>query len=427
MCEYVVPVCSYYMYLMQKKGSKNNVENSKKMWGLLSLSSVPLVMTLGNSMLIPVLPKIGSELDVSSFMVSLLITAYSVVAIIFIPVAGYLSDHIGRKQVIIPSLILAGIGGLVAGLAAWKLDHSYWIIFIGRLLQGIGAAGAAPIVMPFVGDLFKKKQEVSEGLGIIETSNTFGKVLSPIFGALLASIIWYLPFFAFPVFCAISIIMVSYLIETPPQKEKPKKFKQFLKSVKQIFKREGRWLYTVFITGGILMYILFGILFYLSTFLEESHHIHGVRKGVMLAFPLLALCLTSYVAGKGIGQDQLKMKWLTVGGLSLLTLAVFVISFNKELYMMLTALFAAGIGIGATLPSLDAFVTEGIPAEQRGSISSFYNSTRFIGVAAGPPLFAIFMKGHHFLTFTGNAFVILLTILLVLWGIRPQKKGRQTW
>ncbi|WP_304364621.1 MFS transporter [Bacillus sp. Marseille-P3800] len=403
------------------------MENSKKMWGLLSLSSVPLVMTLGNSMLIPVLPTIGSELQVSSFMVSLLITAYSVVAIIFIPIAGYLSDHIGRKQVIIPSLILAGIGGLVAGLAAWKIDQAYWVIFIGRLLQGIGAAGAAPIVMPFVGDLFKEKQEISEGLGLIETSNTFGKVLSPIFGALLASIVWFMPFFAFPIFCAISIIMICFFIQTPPKTKKPKKFMQFIKQVNQIFKREGRWLYTVFVTGGILMYILFGILFYLSTFLEDSHQIHGVRKGVILAFPLLALCLTSYAAGKGIGQDQLKMKWITVAGLSLLTLAVFVISFNKELYMMLTALFAAGIGIGAALPSLDAFVTEGIPAEQRGSISSFYNSTRFIGVAAGPPLFAIFMKGSHFFTFTGNAILVLLTIILVLWGIRPQKKGVRTW
>ncbi len=114
---------------------------TKKTWGLLSLASVPLVMTLGNSMLIPVLPTIGKQLQISSFMVSLLITVYSVVAIVFIPIAGYISDHVGRKPVIIPSLIVAGIGGLMAGLAAWKMDNAYWVILIGRLLQGIGAAG----------------------------------------------------------------------------------------------------------------------------------------------------------------------------------------------------------------------------------------------------------------------------------------------
>nr|WP_204465850.1 MFS transporter [Shouchella xiaoxiensis] len=384
-------------------------------------------MTLGNSMLIPVLPTIGKELEISSFMVSLLITAYSVVAIVFIPIAGYLSDHIGRKQVIVPSLIIAGVGGFIAGVASWKMADPYWVILIGRLLQGIGAAGAAPIVMPFVGDLFKDKQQVSEGLGLIETSNTFGKVLSPIFGALLASFIWFMPFFAFPVFCTLAILLVIFLVETPEKMKKPKNFRQFLKSIKKIFKREGRWLYTVFIAGGVCMYILFGVLFYLSTFLEESHHIHGIRKGVILAFPLLALCLSSFGAGKLIGQDQSKMRWVTIAGLSLLAISVFIVSFNKELYMMLTALFAAGIGIGATLPSLDAFVTEGIPAEQRGSISSFYNSTRFIGVAVGPPLFALFMKGSHLYTFVGNALLILVTIVLVFWGIRPQKKAVRTW
>ncbi|WP_059103734.1 MFS transporter [Shouchella shacheensis] len=399
----------------------------KNTWGLISLASVPLVMTLGNSMLIPVLPTIGKELELSSFMVSLLITVYSVVAIFCIPIAGYLSDHIGRKQVIIPSLIVAGIGGLIAGLAAWKMEEPYWVLIIGRLMQGIGAAGAAPIVMPFVGDLFKNKQQVSEGLGLIETANTFGKVLSPIFGAALAAMLWYMPFFAFPIFCLISIVLLLFLVQTPPLKTKPEPLPQFLSSIKKLFKREGRWLYAVFFIGGVCMYILFGVLFYLSTYLEETYNIHGVQKGVILAFPLMALCLASFATGRIIGQDQLKMKWMTVAGLSLLTVSIFVVSFNKDLYIMLTALFASGIGIGAALPCLDAFVTEGIPSEQRGSVSSYYNSMRFVGVAGGPPLFAIFMKGSHFWTFAGHALLVVLTIGIVFWGIRPQQAFKQTW
>lgn len=81
-------------------------------WALISIASIPLVMTLGNSMLIPVLPMIEKELSITSLQASLLITVYSVVAIFCIPIAGFLSDHVGRKRVIIPSLILAGIGGL---------------------------------------------------------------------------------------------------------------------------------------------------------------------------------------------------------------------------------------------------------------------------------------------------------------------------
>ena len=168
-----------------KKGAKSDSKNkpSNQKWAVLSISSIPLVMTLGNSMLIPVLTIMERQLGITSFQASMIITVYSVVAIFFIPIAGFLSDHIGRKKVIIPSLILTAIGGFIAGWAGWKMDNPYWVILMGRVLQGIGSAGAFPIVLPLVGDLFKSDEEVSSSLGLIETSNTLGKVLSPILGA----------------------------------------------------------------------------------------------------------------------------------------------------------------------------------------------------------------------------------------------------
>src|SRR4051812_37893835 len=180
-------------------GQKKQGEIAKQKWAIVSMSSIPLVMTLGNSMLIPVLPSMEKELSITAFQTSMIITVYSIVAIILIPIAGYISDHIGRKKVIIPSLIIAAIGGGISAWAAWKLDNAYWVILIGRSLQGVGAAGAFPIVLPLVADMFKSEDEVSSTLGIIETANTFGKVLSPVLGAFLAGFIWYIPFFSIPI------------------------------------------------------------------------------------------------------------------------------------------------------------------------------------------------------------------------------------
>lgn len=98
-----------------------------------------------------------------------------------------------------------------------------WAFF----LQGVGASGAFPVVIPTVGDLFKDEEEVSTGLGLIETSNTFGKVLSPIIGAALAIAIWYLPFIFIPIFSAISIILVLFMVKTPKKKNK-NQIKHFL-------------------------------------------------------------------------------------------------------------------------------------------------------------------------------------------------------
>ncbi|PMU45958.1 MFS transporter, partial [Pseudomonas sp. GP01-A3] len=75
-----------------------------------------------------------------------------------------------------------------------------------------------------------------------------------------------------------------------------------------ILRQKGRWLYTIFILGAIIMFILFGMLFYLSSLLENRYQIHGVMKGLVLAIPLAALSITSYVTGKKIGDQKTVMK-----------------------------------------------------------------------------------------------------------------------
>jgi MFS transporter, ACDE family, multidrug resistance protein len=405
----------------EKDTKRDNANNQK--WAIISIASIPLVMTLGNSMLIPVLPVMEKQMGISAFQSSLIITVYSIVAIFLIPIAGYLSDHIGRKKVIIPSLIITGIGGLISGWAAWKMNDGYWIVLIGRALQGVGAAGAFPIVLPLVGDMFKNDDEVSGVLGEIETANTLGKVLSPVLGSFLAGFIWFIPFFSIPAFCAISIIMMFFMVKSPKKKEKPLPFKDFLKKVKLIFTENGRWLYAIFFIGAIVMFVLFGVLFYLSDILENKYGIKDLKKGLLLALPLGALCLSSFITGKKIKKNMVLMKWITFSSLILLGIAIGLLSFSKELWFIITMFLIAGIGIGASLPPLDALITESIEKEERGTITSIYSSMRFIGVAAGPPVMALLMKN------SSNIIFILLTALSVaaalatFIAIKPDKKG----
>ncbi|HDX9588031.1 TPA: MFS transporter [Bacillus pseudomycoides] len=394
--------------------------NRKEKWSLWALSSVPLVMTLGNSMLIPVLPLIEKNLKITDLQVSLIITIYSIVAIILIPVAGYLSDKWGRKKVIIPSLFIAAIGGAVTGWVSWKLDNPYTWILIGRVIQGIGSAGAMPVVIPCVGDMFQDEEQVSSGLGLVETSNTLGKVLSPILGSLLASFVWFLPFWFIPILCIISIVLIIFLVKPPkPTKEAPP-LKVFLQNVKSILMEKGRWLLPIFLLGGIIMFILFGILFYLSSILEKRYHLEGVWKGLVLAMPLASLSLTSYITGKKIGDKKSVMKWCICAGFFILGITLIIPIFFKNIYIIIISLVISGIGVGVALPSLDALVTEGVEKEQRGSITSLYSSMRFVGVAAGPPLFAMLMKGPDNYIFYLSIFFALLGAILAFTFIKPE-------
>ncbi|MDU0201829.1 MFS transporter [Paenibacillus sp. MAH-36] len=381
-------------------------------------------MTLGNSMLIPVLPSIRSKLGITSLQVSLLITIYSAVAILLIPVAGYLSDRFGRKIIIIPSLIINGIGGLICGLGAWWIENPYFVIMLGRFLQGIGAAGAFPIVLPLVGDIFKKESDVSSSLGVVETANTFGKVLSPILGSALALMVWFAPFLAIPVLCVISAVLVAFLVKSPAKKKDEKvTFTQFRTHLKQIFIHNGKWLSAIFAIGCICMLAIFGTLFYLSDTLEDEYHVKGIVKGCILAIPSAALCIASFITGKRIGRNKMLMKWITFGGITLAAVTFIISGTLHGISWLIGLISVGGIGIGVTLPCMDAMITEGIDKSERGTITSIYSSMRFIGVAIGPPLAAILVKiSPHFMFYTITGFCVLAAVL-ALFTIKPDPDG----
>ena len=272
---------------------------------IMAIGSIPLIMTLGNSMLIPIFPEMKSALKLSQMQVSLTITVFSIAAAIFIPILGYLSDRFSRKIIIVPSLIVFGLGGLLAGFSAAIFSNAYVWILIGRTLQGIGAAGTAPIAMALTGDLFKGSER-SRVLGLVEASNGLGKVLSPILGSLLGLIVWYSVFFAFPAICLISIILCWIFIKEKSFRQAPPPFRKYLLGLLSVFKLEGRWLFVTYLAGGTCLFTLFGILFYLSDILEEKHDIDGVIKGLILAIPLLFMVTTSYITGSKIGKDKEK-------------------------------------------------------------------------------------------------------------------------
>lgn len=377
-------------------------------------------MTLGNSMFIPMLPILEKELSISKLESSYMITFYSVVAILFIPLAGYLSDWFGRKRVILPALLITAVGGLLSGIAAWKMDNPYMLILIGRILQGIGASGAMPVVLPLVGDIFHRDDEASSTLGIIETANTAGKVLSPILGAALAMIVWYVPFFAIPVFSISSGILIYFFIEKKAEPGKKLVFRQYWQDIRAVFKEHGKWLYAVYTIGAIVMFMLFGFLFYLSSILEDTYDFTGVKKGLLLAIPLFALSAASFLAGKWVQGELKKMKWVTFIGIVIAGCAVSVSTLFEHYIYVIVIFFIAGVGIGIVLPCLDARITENVEKDIRGAVMAFYSSMRFIGVALGPPIIALLMKKSIIWI------AILLTALALVAGVLAFKSRKMS-
>ena len=388
---------------------------------IIAIGSVPLIMTLGNSMLIPILPAMKASLDLSQMQVSLTITVYSIASAIFIPILGYLSDRFTRKIIMIPSLILFSLGGLLSGFGAALFSHAYVWILIGRILQGIGAAGTASIAMALTGDLFKGGEQ-SRVLGIFEASNGLGKVLSPIFGAIFGLLIWYAVFFAFPVMTVIALLLVIFFIKEKGYREAPPPFRKYARALLNVFHVEGRWLFVTYLAGGVCLFTLYGILFFLSDILEKQYEIEGVLKGIVLAIPLLFMVTTSYVTGSKIGKNFIRMKKLMILGFTLMTVNYAILAMIENLFLFIFLLALSSIGVGLALPCINSLITGSVGKENRGFVTSLYSSVRFIGVAAGPPIFARLMdwsRAGLFLSLTG---LTLLVTLLIIFLIKVSEK-----
>lgn len=380
-----------------------------------TIGSIPLIMTLGNSMLIPVLPAMKSSLNITQLQVSLTITVYSIAAAIFIPILGYLSDRLTRKTILLPSLVLSSIGALIAGFSASYFDSYIWLL-VGRVIQGIGAAGTAPVAMAIAGDLFKGGEQ-SRVLGIVEASNGLGKVLSPIFGSLLGLIAWYAVLYAFPIICLIAILLTWIFIKEKGYQTTAPSFSHYMYGILSVFKYEGRWLAICYLAGGICLFTLFGILFFLSDMLEEIHHIKGITKGLILAIPLLVLVTTSYLTGSHIGKNFVRMKLIIITGFILMTLSYGLLTLFSKLIPFLIVLAISSVGAGLILPCINSLITSSVGKERRGFVTSLYGSIRFVGVAAGPPIFARLVEWSQdgmFFIIAGLSFVVGLLVFLLI-------------
>jgi len=112
------------------------------------------VVALGYGVALPVLPSFLERLlgdsgrsSVSSH-VGVMTGIYAFSMFLFAPLGGRLSDRVGRRPV-----ILTGLGGFVAMLAAFGLSPNLWFAYASRVLGGLFAASILPVAAAYIADM----------------------------------------------------------------------------------------------------------------------------------------------------------------------------------------------------------------------------------------------------------------------------------
>src|SRR5690606_20715968 len=135
--------------------------------------------------------------------------------------------------------------------------------------------------------------------------------------------------------------------------------------------------------------------------------------------------IVSYITGRQIGKNKVRMKRLILFGLNLLTFSYLALIFFEQVIVFLSILCIGSIGTGLVLPCLNSFITGSVEEGKRGCVTAFYGSVRFVGVALGPPIFSRLMEWSRTGMFVVAASIAFLAgiCVLIFFRVKAMHKG----
>ncbi|AEJ44796.1 MFS transporter [Alicyclobacillus acidocaldarius] len=349
--------------------------------GILAASLIPLILTLGNSMMVPVVPVMQSAFGITPTAGSLLITAYSVIAVALMPVAGFLADRMSRRRLAMAALAVAAVGGGIAAVGA-SAAHSYAWVLGGRVVQGVGAAFAMPLALPLAGDLAEEGGR-GRAAGFTEVGNTLGKLMSPVLGALLATWAFFAPFWAVFALCGSLSAAIAWMI---PERRARVPRVPHAAAWRVAFRTHAPLLTATYLSGAVSMLCLFGGLVSLSESLADGAHVPEWQNGLLLSIPQAMLCLASLLTGLVSDRWKAPSRAAIALGLAWTAASFGAASARQDMAWQIASVSLGAYGIGTTITAIDACLATALAHEVRGSLSALYTSARFLGPTLGPPL-----------------------------------------
>jgi MFS family permease len=181
---------------------------SRHAWFTLTiLSSTLLTVFFSETMLLPAIPEIIQDFNITYGTAAWIFSAYLIVAAVMTPVAGRLSDLYGKKKVLLTLLTI-----YIAGLVAGGFANSISFLLATRIIQGIGLA-AVPAAFSLLRDTFPPAR-LAIAIGVFGSAYSGGSVVGLLAGAsIIQSFGWHATFLAIVPFSALVTLMIARFVK----------------------------------------------------------------------------------------------------------------------------------------------------------------------------------------------------------------------
>ncbi|HUV08424.1 MAG TPA: MFS transporter [Spirochaetia bacterium] len=438
---------------------------------LLALMLPNMMIVFSGSMFTVALPAIRKAFALYADITALLVVAFTLSFIMFLPLYGRIGDALGRGRLFLIAIGLFTIGTLVALFAP-----DLRILIIGRMVQGAGAAGIHPLSLSIISGSFPSAER-GKALGAWESVGPLTGVLGPILGGFLIDIWGWRTVFG-PILLAsaltfLVIYRLSPVVDTDPGRDKGSRFLAsfdwagvILLSLSMVFMvfyvssrpvtgiepfKDWRMLAVSLVLVGcfilwersrknpyihlglfrirnfslssvcvsIRMFLLGGFNFLIPLYLADLYNLPAFLIGMLVMLNAGALFVAMWAGG--ILADRMRNRILIpVGILGQVGVMVFfaLLPASSSLGFIGAGVFLHGLSAGVYLSALQHIYMRLVPQNRAGSAAGLHTMCRFFGSLLGSAVAGAFLQrgldlGEQVISAYHSVFLILACVGIV--------------
>lgn len=366
---------------------------------------------LAGNMILALVPTLRHEFSASAPEVLLSITFFMVPFAIFMLFSGAFSDVYDRRRTLIVGFAVYAVGSV---LCAISVTLSFFLA--ARVVQGIGFAFITPVLVAILGDI-TPYEERGRWMGFMASATAAGVAMGPFLGGVTAEVSWRLAF----VLVAALTVMVGVLFWLSFRGYEFERGRGSVRSVLSNLRvcAVDRDVLFLSIAGFLAFLGYIGPLSFLSDTLSlPPLELRESEIGMIIMLAGVASIFSAPVGGKLVDRAGRFATAFTGFSITSLSLVLLVLSSTPIHHAL--SLLVLGAGVAIVWSSLLTLSVEVLP-NLKGTVSSLFNSSRFLGYALAPMAFAPVYTaiGMDAIYLVGIA--LAMVGIVSVWMIRPQK------
>ena len=329
---------------------------------------------IGFGLIIPVLPVLASNYDISHSFLGFLMASFSIAQFIASPILGALSDKFGRKPILIISKL-----GTVFSYIILAYANNYMLFLVARLLDGF-TGGNIAVARAFVSDVTDEKSR-SKGMAIIGISFGVGFILGPIMGAFLYKGMngQLITSFVAGGLSFLAMLFTIFLLDEPKSHKPIISIVENLKKGISEFKK-GYVLF-VFIIYFLYMVIFSGFETTFSMYLKYVFSMNLNQIMWMFVFSgIVGLIVQGYISRK----STLRFRLFIATGILFLSISFFGLALFDTFYMLLLFLSFLSISISVIVVFMPSLLSSLVSSDRLGVAMGLYEGVGSLGRIIGP-------------------------------------------